>query len=115
MMSLKNIDEEVISITLSDPKVEEVQYLLNSNVLNNSEEKLLERFLECSGLYGISKIKELLAQLGITKEKIDALKVYDKSELFDRMCDLITKRRKARSKDPVPGRDPEIPRQAGYR
>lgn len=94
MMSLKNIDEEVISITLSDPKVEEVQYLLNSNVLNNSEEKLLERFLECSGLYGISKIKELLAQLGITKEKIDALKVYDKSELFDRMCDLITKRRK---------------------
>ena len=62
MMSLKNIDEEVISITLSDPKVEEVQYLLNSNVLNNSEEKLLERFLECSGLYGISKIKELLAE-----------------------------------------------------
>lgn len=97
-MNLKDIDDEVISITLSEPTIEEVRYLIDSYVLTVSEQKLLERYIECSGLYGVPKIKELLNQLGVNQDEINNKILYDKQTLFDKMCTLITNRRNQENK-----------------
>ena len=98
-MKLEEINNEVISILLSNPSLENIRYLQGSKTLNKSEELLCEECIRGYSILGRNQIKSILIREGMTNERIEQMEIIDSKYLFLKISDLIFNRRKQQNKE----------------